>query len=646
MMRTNSWLGLTLACTLVLLGCPTQTEEPDAGIEVIDSGVDAGPVDSGVDSGIPDAGFKCVAGNDDSCSAIGTGLRCDDATRECVAARGCLTAGPTQFDPGQCAPSDFADSTDYCYELGNVGCRCVQEANDAGTVGVCKRRHTLCQPCDNDGQCGAGGSFDPPGKCVQIGGNPAEKFCIQAPPASNRCEDYGGYIAGSTAGQVGFCVPQSNSCADPGCLNDDGCPSPKICNNVPGQRGVCVDGCRWNFGNGTNGELDQPGCPNGETCWVDAKNLTQDAGRRYGVGRCKAECQTDTDCTDSASNPHGGANLRCRTEVTTGGASAKRCRPDGCMSDFDPVCPYVLNPINPYIGYCDLYSFQCKTDCRLSGTDPITGESIIVPETNQNRDCRSGFKCAANGPVNECILKECSENGMHRSCPMPGQFCCGADIDLDGIVDPCPATGVDPRTKCYDAPRPPFCTICDPADGGHELCQSLADTEPKAGVSNLPSFCFAPGGQPDPMNPISTCFFSTHNSLQVVYDAGVHNIRAPEMGCPRSWAPITIDTYCDTHADCQTAENDAGICLPDPRQVQMDGTVLKTCMCNNGGGPDICPNPTDGGLGSVCFAANKQPKGADSDAGLFLKCVYSVVCQPERAFTDAGTTFNGCGLGG
>ena len=74
--------------------------------------------------------------------------------------------------------------------------------------------------------------------------------------------------------------------------------------------------------------------------------------------------------------------LQCIAEtLPDGGMSLARCRGNGaCMEDAQ--CPGSANAK----GYCDRFTFSCKTDCRLA-TDPVT--------TLAFDDCKPTFTCNA-----------------------------------------------------------------------------------------------------------------------------------------------------------------------------------------------------------------------------------------------------------
>src|SRR6185503_4140414 len=90
-------------------------------------------------------GYRYTCRIDDDCGPLNAGLRCDELNGVCVPAKGCN-------DDTNC--DDFNNDQDYCYHYG-LQCRCVTpEANDAGTSGVCRRRHGICAECTDNAECG------------------------------------------------------------------------------------------------------------------------------------------------------------------------------------------------------------------------------------------------------------------------------------------------------------------------------------------------------------------------------------------------------------------------------------------------------------------------------------------------------------
>ncbi|MHB8872599.1 MAG: hypothetical protein ACYC8T_02830 [Myxococcaceae bacterium] len=613
MSRTNSlWpLGLVAALALSLFGCPPPPPPvPDASTEE-DAGFDAGEEDAGIDAGPEDAGWSCV--RDDDCAVFNQGLRCDEATGVCIGSRGCN-------DDTNC---DSVDEADYCYHYG-LQCRCVQEENDAGFSGVCRRRHAVCDQCTSDVECGNSGVFDPPGACRALSGDTTgKKYCLQG-------------MQGSTCGcgmindGQGYCKPQTNDCSKVGCTEDKNCPGGSVCNK---NACLCEPRCRWDFALKSEAS---PGCPPGKTCWVDTANLNPDS-LFYGAGRCRPPCNGNTDCTDIVSNPFGGTNLKCAGEqLSGGGLSPKRCRANGaCMDNLE--CPE-LPPDSIYLGYCDRGAFTCNADCRL-GIDPVTGQGY--------RDCRSGYKCeAGDAGANVCVLKTCVEMGGARMACARGEYCCGEDKNGDSLADPCPPANQRDLNGCYTAPSPPFCFECQSSAD----CMSYtppawlgtcANGSKSPACSPLPNLCVNAGKRPDGSDGIAVCAPSTWNDTTTDSNGVSKAIR----GCPATYAAVSFKPKftaaddpddCKSNADCSVGQDGGGICDADLATFLPDGGHPLSCKCTIPGAPAQCPNTTDGGITSVCKFGIAIP----------TVCIQSVVClaSPGVVYKDAGAPTYGCGL--
>ncbi len=335
--------------------------------------------------GTPDAGFSRDAGSacfrDDDCRA--NGQVCDTATGRCIPGRGCATNTECQF----------LDPADPCFLAGDQ-CRCDLNDGPTGFAGTCRRRLGVCDRCTEDSQCGNDVIiFGPPtgtgaGRCLPFMGDPSgARYCRRQRVGQCAC----GFIDDGT----GYCAPQANSCAMIGCNTDAQCSSGSVCTvsrpdaGTGACAGVCVPRCRWDF---ARQELATPGCPPGQTCWVDSANLSP-VSIFYGAGRCRPPCTSTMDCALSASNPFGGTNLVCAPENSGGTFTANRCRASGfCMDDAE--CPQ-QPPTAPARGYCDRATRTCNTDCRL-GVDPVTG----VPWN----DCRAPYTCVSDGGMASCQL--------------------------------------------------------------------------------------------------------------------------------------------------------------------------------------------------------------------------------------------------
>ncbi|MBL8956296.1 MAG: hypothetical protein JNK82_36320 [Myxococcaceae bacterium] len=596
---------------------------------------------------------KCA--QDDDCSALGkTGRRCLETTGKCsaVGVQACNT------DPNCNTSPDFDN---YCF-TGGIQCRCVIEPNDAGAQGVCHRRNAQCTECTTAAQCGTAPHFEPQGDCRTIAGDASgKKYCLYRRMGQCAC----GYFQDMN----GFCAPEApRTCANPGCIADKDCPGGSVCNTA---RCACEPRCRWDF---NRKEIAAPGCPPGQTCWVDSENLDPQSVY-YGSGRCRPPCANDTECQyDQMTNPNGGTNLRCAGEkLTGGGLSEKRCRAVGdCMDNLECTPP---PDTQPYLGYCDRGTFTCHDmDCR-TGNDPITGTPY--------KDCRMPFACRQMAGNGTCVLQNCAEQGgAQRACSI-GNMCCGDDKTNNDAGDNCPAPSEQNEVGCYRAPSPPYCKSCSfDCDSMTGVCNILQDcdtgvpsylssggTDNCTNGSKSPSCALWPNGTPMPnvchvykrdQSAIGQVFYgfcqaSTHNDLTVK----ANGVSAAQNACPAvfsaAWHPVlsppTVrglvtaglvnqnDNYCNEDSDCQLGGADAGRCVETALiPVRMDGTRRKACLCN-AGSTGQCPNDPDAGVISFCRASTVP--------GSETICVSSAVCDVGRPylFSDAGIgPLFGCGL--
>lgn len=563
---------------------------------------------------------KCI--QDDDCSPIISGSRCNEATGKCIKdVHGC------NFDT-DC--NNFVDFDDYCFQ-GGIQCRCVQEANDAGPgmfTGVCHRRNRPCTECTSAAQCGQAAQFMPQGDCLAIAGDMSgKKYCLYQHTGPCAC----GYFDNGN----GYCAPApGRTCADPGCAADKDCPGGSVCNT---QRCACEPRCRWDFS--TKREA-APGCPPGQTCWVDNENLDPNS-IYYGSGRCKPPCADDTSCAyNPVTNPNGGTKLKCAGEqLAGGGLSPKRCRANGeCMDDLEcPVQPESSN----YFGYCDRGAFQCKLDCR-TGNDPVTMKPY--------KDCRSPYGCKEEGGMNKCILRTCVEQGGASIACNVGEYCCGEDKNGDDAGDPCPPTNEHDLAGCYKAQSPPFCTKCESNDDcanlsipswqatGPNACTN-GSKSPSCSLHPIVCYGYQRPGTMDPMNQVGVCAPATHNDPRK--DALGRGIDT--KGCPSGFSAfynrirfVQGDDFCNSDEQCRAGGADAGRCGIDTTQRLADGGHPKACICTVGQ-PGQCPNQADAGIYSFCKFGN---------VGELQACMNTVSCRASTpyVFRDAGPPFNGCGF--
>jgi hypothetical protein len=530
---------------------------------------DGGPGGNG-DGGIGsnDAGFRCNI--DDDCAVFGRSLRCNDATHECIPGKRCN-------DATNCFSQE---PEDYCSDFG-PGCRCVPESSDDGLSGVCRRRHGVCDPCTADSECGVEPSFDPQGKCLALSGDTTgKKYCFNK--SSGACPK--GMVSSG-----GYCVPQSGSCDQVGCSSDTDCRSGEVCNT---DTSLCESRCFWDYVNHTTAS---PGCPAGQTCWVDQANLNP-SSLVFGAGRCRPPCGSEAECTDTSLNPFGGASLTCAEDPTGG---MKRCRAKGECMDVRECSS--LPPGSLSLGYCDKGTFTCESDCR-TGTNPATGKPYS--------DCVGGYKCQASASGNQCVEVPCYEIGKVNACGL-GRLCAGEDRTGDGVGDPVPSGVTAESNGCYQAPVPPFCQKCT----SHEQCNTFGNFS----GSGLPYACL--GVQDgDTGRAENVCVVSTFNDER--QDAmGQPRNRA---GCPNGYGPMDLfldlsqtADYCASHADC----GPKGLCAPDALLGK------KTCMCTRDGA-STCPTNT------VCKKSNLTTD----------RCVVTIGCYPNAFALWTETSSGGCGF--
>jgi|APLak6261679142_1056127.scaffolds.fasta_scaffold00001_77 hypothetical protein len=634
----NECITATSASQCGLLGASCSACATD---QVCTDGACAAAVDPNADAGMVDAGPPPC--NDDfDCEA---GKICNLVDGTCVM--------------GQTCTADFncqsLNSEDRCYRYGQQ-CTCDTSATGGG---VCRLRKKSCEECTSDLECGSDGViFGPPdgigaGRCKALAGDMSgKKYCLYQRVGQCAC--------GTIDDGTGFCKPQSNSCDQVGCNVDKDCPSGAVCSvnrpdaGVNACGGVCVPRCRWDFINKTT---TAPGCPPGQTCWVDSANLNPES-LYYGAGRCKPACSDDSDCRLSAGNPFGSDKLKCDSEeLSDGTQSEKRCRANGeCMDNAE--CPE-LDAGQPYNGYCDRGVFVCKTDCR-TGADPITQLPF--------KDCRPPYACAVDGGANVCRLETCKEQGGAGIACAQGEYCCGDDKDFDGVDDPCPPKSEQDLAGCYKAPVPPFCTECAAGTpfnmGVDSMTQAMADTE----CANLmpPSWatCRDGGHSPNCSNLKPSCQYAGDRGMSTginvcmwpsVNDVGTVMLRygatpKTQIACPTNYSvqyirpqpnPSQEVGYCQTNADCSVlpdgGSSDAGICEPDPALRTQDGGLLKACRCDAKSGASQCPNGTApiGEVRSFC---------KDGVTGSRQFCIETAVCTPPRGSVYKATTEYGCGL--
>jgi hypothetical protein len=321
-----------------------------------------------------------------------------------------------------------------------------------------------------------------------------------------------------------------------------------------------------------------------------------------------------------------------------------------------------VQPVDsPYNGFCNRGTLTCAgMDCR-EGTDPVTG----VPY----KDCRIPYACNqsdAGTGTNVCRLLTCVEQGGAIIACRQGQYCCGEDKDQDGKADPCPPPQMLQMDNCYDAPVPPFCTVCatctfDPMSGNtctstNDFCGTItlppyltnsgacANGSQSPNCSPLPYVCAPVAFDPMFGTPtMGVCAVPTWNDGAAVPASHTTQVA---LGCPVNWQyqiyrpdvrPMgsMVNAYCETDSDCNQG-TDAGRCAPDNTLPLPDGGHTKACLCTVGV-PGTCPNDIDAGLTSECRYGI---------SGQTVPCVQSIACLPNSniLFSDGGPPVYGCGL--
>jgi hypothetical protein len=579
---------------------------------------------------------KCA--NDLACSRFMNGSICDLMSGKCAPARVGTRLGQGCNDDTECQESN--DFDDPCFR-GGQGCICSK--TDApvatGAMGTCRRRLQPCEVCTNDEQCGSNAIlFSPPdgigvGACrAFMGDTSGKKYC--------RYQKVGQCPCGNIDDGTGYCAPQSNSCSQIGCQTDKNCPGGSVCSvNNPDAGagscgGTCVPRCRWDF---LNQELVTPGCPQGQTCWVDSKNLDPNS-IFYGSGRCKPACNSNDDCKLSVMNPFGGDNLACLSEKGPNSTmTAKRCRANGqCMDNAE--CPEERDPNVPNLGYCDRGAFTCNKDCRI-GDDPVTGQPY--------RDCRRPYACGPDGGMNVCRIQSCVEQGGAGNACSTGEFCCGEDKNGDGQPDPCPPRSEQNEVGCYRAPEPPFCQMCRNDQECNMkplpawLTSQCTNGSKSPSCSPLPMKCIIAAVNPMAQTVLRACAPSTVNDRSAVAP-GSSRTKA-DRGCPVNYdeqaiaydrVPMSADD-CASDQDCRV-NSPNGRCGTHPTRRLQDGGITRTCLCTAGTLKTECPNDADAGIVSECL---------DGVSGSTSICIESFVCVfSGNRYTAPRDGGFGCGL--
>jgi hypothetical protein len=413
-------------------GRPGEQEEPPG------PGSGPGTPDGGGTTTGPDAGTEPVPCRTDV---------------DCGGGRICLPSGtcvqPLRCDPGEgpvnCTGQGYCQGRD----LDNPTCVCLPDPL-APESGTCRLRLDNCAGCGESVECGNTSAWTLPRDCMAFQGVPV---CLTRAPGPGRaCPP--GYLRSAPdtfPGGAIYCVPQSGSCAQGACQNDDQCPMGQVCD---AERGLCIESCEYDF----QLEASQR-CPNGKVCHAVERYLRPGTPPQFlARGRCGRPC-------DQAQDPEAFCRAyapvdRCVSEgptlrepLASFAAPESRCRPPppACVSDHE--CP----ASSPYVGYCDVATLSCVRDrCREDG------------------DCAPGNECVA--ATRTCQPRGCiREGGAHTACGVM-ELCCGEPLPMshgDAYTRPCPE-GVEPGA-CHPAP-PIWCAPCQ----GHADC-NFPDDPGRAG---------------------------------------------------------------------------------------------------------------------------------------------------------------------
>jgi len=417
----------------------------------------------------------------DSDCGFDTGLRCDDDDTSGTYGR-CIQAEECQES------STCAQTADYCGRPGtDAACVCVPDSTadeSAGNTGICRRRTPTCSPCQTDEECGPNRfDFNEPRECKPfVVGDDSSNVCLPKKGAGS-CP--AGTVPADTSqfpDLAGYCVPQSLDCGDWNpCRSDLDCadnPSAPVCDM---SRQICIPGCTFDYQ-----RHKSLGCSPSQVCHPIPSNLDPEllaecsTVAAFGQGKCGAQCDP-TDPNTCSAYDGGTGKYQCVAEPDTG---ERRCRPVGCLNDFECEVPNSQE----YLGYCeikaDFTQNRCVSDgCRI-GTDPRAGCGANQPYT----DCSSDFKCVDQAGEGVCLEKNCIDKGGAGSGCRLGEFCAGEPL-LDmitgqpqGAFDPASKLGVNgvPTGECFGL---------DPAVWCEEGCQSNNDCNGLYSYTDTPDVC-------------------------------------------------------------------------------------------------------------------------------------------------------------
>lgn len=491
--------------------------------------------------------------DDDQCPAT---QRCEDSSGHCIDAAPCDDTVIT-------SPVDacLAAAAGYC----GTRCRCETDGGVPG-AGVCKRVRAFCEPCATDGQCNPCpggpadcdvGAFVFPAKCAPVGPD-AGTYCEQV--VSNQPCPFG-YLPNSA---TGACEPQSHVCGGPAA-----CASDLDCTRAIGpghycepSTGICKEFCTFDYLSGTS-----INCSPGQVCNVAPRFVLADAGfARYGAGTCGKPCDAPGGPDCAALGATAGLAFACVKERS----GEHRCRPvsepdaGGCMDDVE-CAPTSDGGV--YLGYCHLYGFDCRYDCR-DGINPFTGKPYSDHDCAPPPGSDTSYKCAGS----LCVEKNCVERGGAQY-GHHNDFCCGEDRDHTGVLDSGFANLADPIDACpqgidagqfYQAASPPWCNVaCDPnpsdvlPDGGLAVFDTCVDGVPNFDRRDAPNFClqYAQGK--------ASCVVAANYLTE----------------CPGGWGFRGLEVGCAQNSDCDSTLPDGGPSGTGVCNIYPDGGGKKTCAC-------------------------------------------------------------------
>ena len=365
--------------------------------------------------------------NDDHCpcnTACSDGGTCVEG---CVSDEECISSMFCNTDSNQCESG--CRSTSDCQDGETcVDNQCAFESCTPGscgdgfqcnpTSGVCEvfGELGLCEPCENDDQCGS--SAD---ECTIISSN-NESFCTTACDVDTPGSCGSGYVCYAVSSNSSQCIPVGNECK---ICHSEGCPPNMWCNSSSGECESVVDTC------GQCSMEDQ--CQEGSSCAVLAL-------RSYCFPQCPdSSCPSEYTCDENGV-----------------------CMPDSgtCQSCDDlPAC----TPPTPYADEVNCRCVTCldHSQCEDGLMCSPDFQSCYWSDT----ECASDGDC---GPDKKCVGGLCVECISQMDCP-DGQC-------IQGKCDICecdPGFRCDPMGNCVEIPEgcssPADCIAPDGTQGNCDL---------------------------------------------------------------------------------------------------------------------------------------------------------------------------------